>query len=196
MLLLDTSRYPVEDRAEVLRNGLVDLVGVDLAPVDGDEAMKLRYLAWDLGDGCTLLHAQSSGYRFRRRPPRDSCDEAPVIGFCMMPKGGAWFSQNERQDVVPGGGMFIAEMSDPFACRFAENSDAINLMVPLDVLDIPLRDVRIAAEWLPVSPLCSLASQHLQTLVRYTKEFDAPHPSAQQAALHVLRALVKSFGTD
>jgi hypothetical protein len=42
MLLLDTSRYPVEDRAEVLRNGLVDLVGVDLAPVD--EAMKLRYL--------------------------------------------------------------------------------------------------------------------------------------------------------
>ena len=52
------------------------------------------------------------------------------------------------------------------------------------------------AQWLPLSPVAALASQHLLTLVRYTKEFDAPHPAAQQAALHVLRALINSFGTD
>jgi len=182
MLLLDTSRYPVEDRAEIVRGGLAELAGVDLAPIDGDAAMKLRFRAWDMGDGCSLLNAQSSGFHFSRRPS----GESPVIGFSMMPTGGARFSQSERQEIVPGGGMFIAEMNEKF----------INLMVPLDVLDIPLRDVRKAAEWLPLSPVYSLASQHLQTLLRYTKQFDAPQPSAQHAVLHVMRALIKSFGTE
>lgn len=196
MLLLDTSRYPVEDRAEILRGGLAELAGVDLAPVHGDALVKLRFRAWDLGDGCSLLHAQSSGFHFRRRPSRDSCDESPVIGFSMMPAGGARFSQNDRQESVPGGGMFIAEMSETFSCQFARNSEGINLMVPLKVLDVSLRDVQNAAQWLPLSPVCSLASQHLLALLRYTTQFDAPQPSAQQAALHVLRALVKSFGTS
>jgi AraC-like DNA-binding protein len=195
MLLLDTSRHSVEDRAEILRGGLAELAGVDLAPVDGDALMKLRFRAWDIGDGCSLLHAQSSGFHFSRHPSRDSADESPVIGFSMMPTGGARFSQNDRRDIVPGGGMFIAEMSDAFTCQFAEGSEGINLQVPLEVLDVPLRDVRNAAQWLPLSPVYSLACQHLLALLRYTREFDAPQPSAQQAALHVLRALVKSFGT-
>jgi AraC-like DNA-binding protein len=195
MLLLDTSRYPVEDRAEILRGGLAEVAGVDLAPVDGDALMKLRFRAWDIGDGCSLLHAQSSGFHFRRRPSPDSCDESPVIGFSMMPTGGARFSQHERQEIVPAGGMFIAEMSETFSCQFAEGSEGINLMVPLEVLDVPLRDVRTAAQWLPLSPVRSLASQHVLALLRYTREFDAPQPAAQQAVLHVLRALVKSLGT-
>ena len=49
MLLLDTSQYLAEDRAEILRGGLVDLAGVDLAPIDGDALMKLRFRAWDVG---------------------------------------------------------------------------------------------------------------------------------------------------
>lgn len=196
MLLLDTSRYSVEDRAEILRGGLAELAGVDLAPVGGDTLMKLRFRAWEMGDGCSLLHAQSSGFHLTRRPSCDSSDEAPVIGFSMMPTGGARFSQNDRRDIVPSGGMFIAEMSDAFTCQFAESSEGINLQVPLGVLDVPLRDVRNAAQWLPLSPVYSLACQHLLALLRYTKEFDAPQRSAQQAALHVLRALVKSFGTD
>ena len=155
--------------------------------------MKLRFRAWDVGDGCSLLHAQSSGFHFARRPSRDSCDESPVIGFSMMPAGGARFSQQDRQQVVPGGGMFIAEMSEAFTCRFAESSEGINLQIPLEVLDVPLRDVRKAAQWLPLSPVYPLASLHVLSLLRYTKEFDAPHPSGQRAALHVLRAMVKSF---
>jgi AraC-like DNA-binding protein len=196
MLLLDTSRHPVADRAEVLRGGLAELAGVDLAPIDGDALMTLRFRAWDMGDGCSLLHAQSSGFRFTRRPSRDSGDESPVIGFSVMPAGGARFSQSDRQEVVPGGGMFIAEMSEAFACEFAQSSEGINLQVPLEVLDVSLHDVRNAAQWLPVSPIYPLASQHLMALVRYTKAFGAPQPAAQQAVLHVLRALVKSFGAD
>lgn len=196
MLLLDTSRYPVEDRGDILRGGLAELAGVDLAPMDGDALMKLRFRAWDTGDGGALLHAQSTGFHFSRRPPGDSGDESPLIGFSMMPAGGARFSQNDRQESVPGGGMFIAEMSRAFTCQFAPRSDGINLMVPLEVLDVPLRDVQIAAQWLPLSPVYRLACQHLLALTRYTARFDAPQPSAQQAALHVLRALVKSFGTD
>jgi hypothetical protein len=196
MLLLDTLRYPAGDRAEILHSGLVELAGVDLAPMDADDLMKLRFRAWDLGDGCSLLHADSTGFQFSRRPPSDSCDESPVIGFSMMPTGGARFSQNDRQEIVPGGGMFIAEMSRTFSCQFAKSSEGINLMIPLKVLDLPLRDVRKAAQWLPLSPVGALASQHLLTLVRYTEQFDAPHPAAQQAALHVLRALINSFGTD
>ncbi len=196
MLVLDTSRYPVEDRAEIVHGGLAELAGVDLAPVDGDALVKLRFRAWDVGDGTALLHAQSSGFHFRRRPAGDSCDESPVIGFSMMPAGGARFSQRDRQESVPGGGMFIAEMSETFSCQFSPNSEGINLMVPLEVLDLPLRDVRTAAQWLPRSPVYRLACQHLLALTRYTTQFDAPQPSAQQATLHVLRALVKSFGTD
>ena len=196
MLLLDTLRYPATDRAEILHSGLAELAGVDLAPMDGDDLIKLRFRAWDLGDGCSLLHADSTGFRFSRRPPRDSGDESPMIGFSMMPAGGARFSQHDRQEVVPGGGMFIAEMSQTFNCQFARSSEGLNLMIPLEMLDLPLRDVRKAAQYLPLSPVAALASQHLVTLVRYTKQFDAPHPSAQQAALHVLRALIKSFGTD
>ena len=33
MLLLDTSRYPVEDRAEVLRGGLAELAGLISCPL-------------------------------------------------------------------------------------------------------------------------------------------------------------------
>lgn len=196
MLLLDTSQHPVEDRGEVLRGGLAGLAGVDLTPVDGDALMELRFRAWDLGDGCGLLHAESSGFHFVRQPSSDSRGEPPVIGFSMMPSGGARFSQHDRQDLVPGGGMFIAEMTERFTCQFAERSEGINLMVPLEVLDLPMRDVRIAAQWLPLSPVYGLACQHLRAIVEYTKKFDAPHPSAQQALLHVLRALVKSFGAD
>jgi hypothetical protein len=196
MLLLDTLRHPARDRAEVLHGGLAELAGVDLAPMDGDDLIKVRFRAWDLGDGCNLLHAESSGFQFSRRPPRDSCDQSPVIGFSLMPAGGARFSQNDRQEIVPGGGMFIAEMGQTFNCQFAKSSEGINLMIPLEVLDIPLRDVRKAAQWLPLSPVAALASQHLMALVRYTEEFDAPHPAAQQSGLHVLRALIKSFGTD
>ena len=196
MLVLDTSTYPATDRAEVLHNGLVALAGVDLAPMDGDDLIKLRFRAWDLGDGCSLLHATSTGFRFSRRPAPDSDDDSPMIGFSLMPAGAARFSQGDRQEVINGGGMFIAEMDQSFDCQFAKGSEGVNLMIPLDVLDIPLREVRTAARWLPLSPVATLASQHLTTLVRYTTEFDAPHPAAQQAALHVLRALVKSFGTD
>jgi hypothetical protein len=196
MLLLDTLRHPARDRAEILHSGLAELAGVDLAPMDGDDLIKLRFRAWDLGDGCSLLHADSTGFRFTRRSPGDSCGDSPVIGFSMMPAGGARFSQHDRQELVPGGGMFIAEMSQTFNCQFARNSEGLNLMIPLEVLDIPLREVRRAAEYLPLSPVAALAGQHLVTLVRYTEEFDAPHPSAQQAALHVLRALVKSFDAD
>jgi hypothetical protein len=196
MLLLDTLRHPARDRAEILHSGLAELAGVDLAPMDGDDLIRLRFRAWDLGDGCSLLHADSTGFQFSRRPPGDSCGDSPLIGFSMMPAGGARFSQHDRQEIVPGGGMFIAEMSQTFNCQFARNSEGLNLMIPLDVLDIPLRDVRRAAEYLPLSPVAALAGQHQVTLVRYTNEFDAPHPSAQQAALHVLRALVKSFGAD
>jgi len=196
MLLLDTSRYPVDDRQEILRGGLAELAGVDLAPLDGDTLMKLRFRAWDVGDGCSLLHAASSGFHFTRNPPRDSGDEWPVIGFSMMPAGGARFSQDDRQELVLGGGMFIAEMSEQFSCQFARSSEGVNLMVPLEVLDVPLRDVRTAAQWLRKSPVYGLAAQHLRTLLRYTQEFDAPHPAAQLATLHVMRALIKSFGTD
>src|ERR1700722_2029668 len=196
MLLLDTLRHPATDRAEVLHSGLVELAGVDLAPMDGDDLIKVRFRAWDLGDGCSLLHAESSGFQFSRRPPRDSSGDSPVIGFSLMPAGGARFSQSDRQEIVPGGGMFIAEMDQTFHCQFAKSSEGINLMIPLEVLDLPLCDVRKAAQWLPLSPLAALAGRHLVTLVRYTNEFDAPHPSAQKAALHALRALVTSFGTD
>jgi hypothetical protein len=196
MLLVDTSRYHVEDRAEVLRGALTELAGVDLAPLDGDTAMKLRFRAWDAGDGCSLLHAQSSGFHFRRRPLRDSGDERPVIGFSMMPSGSARFSQNDRRETVPGDGLFIAEMGEAFDCQFAPCSEGINLMVPLEVLDVPLRDVRRAAEGLPLSPVYPLAREHLLSMVRYACEHDALQPSAHQAALHVLRALVKSFGAD
>jgi hypothetical protein len=196
MLMLDTSTYPAQDRAEVLHNGLVALAGVDLAPMDGDDLIKLRFRAWDLGDGCSLLHATSTGFRFSRRPTPDSDDDAPMIGFSLMPAGSARFRQGDRQEVINGGGMFIAEMDQSFDCQFARGSEGVNLMIPLNVLDLPLREVRTAAQWLPLSPVAALASQHLTALVRYTTEFDAPHPAAQQAALHVLRALVKSFGTD
>ncbi len=68
MLLLDTLQYPARDRAEILHSGLAALAGVDLAPMDGDDLIKLRFRAWDLGDGCSLLHAQSSGFQFQPAP--------------------------------------------------------------------------------------------------------------------------------
>ena len=196
MLLMDTSQYPAEDRAELIRDSLSDLAGVNVAPADGDALMQVRWRGWDVGDGGSLLNMQSTGVRFVRPPTRFSSGESPLIGFSVMPSGVCRTSQNDRYEIVPGGGMFITEMNEPFTCQLPAGSEGADLMIPLDVLDIPLRDVRKAAQWLPRSPLYGLACQHLLSLTQYTKEFDAPHPSAQQAALHVLRALVKSFGAD
>lgn len=192
MLLLDTSQYPLAEREEVLRDGFADLAGVRIEPVAGDDRMEIRLRAWDMGDGCSLLDAESSGYRLHRPPSRFSAD-SPVIGFSMMPSGSCLFSQQDRHEIVPSGGIFITDMTDTYDAQFRRAGDGANLIIPLEVLDLPLRDIRQAAQWLPRSPLYGLASQHLLGLLRYTKEFDAPHPSAQQAALHMLRALVKSF---
>jgi hypothetical protein len=196
MLLLDTSQYPAGDRAELIRDALSDLAGVNVAPADGDALMQVRWRAWDMGDGCSLLSMQSTGVQLLRPPPRFGSAESPVIGFSMMPSGVCRFSQHDRHEIVPGGGMFIAEMGEAFTCQLPAGSEGADLMIPLEVLDLPLRDVRKAAQWLPRSPLYGLACQHLLSLTRCTQKFDTPHPSAQQAALHVLRALVKSFGTD
>ncbi|HEX6519735.1 MAG TPA: hypothetical protein VF070_06915 [Streptosporangiaceae bacterium] len=196
MLLMDTSLYPAEDRAELIRDGLSDLAGVNVAPAHGDALMQVRWRAWEMGDDCSLLSMQSTGVQLRRPPARFSSAESVIIGFCAMPSGVCRFSQSDRHEIVPDGGMFIAEMSEAFTCQLPAGTEGANLMIPLDVLDIPLRDVRKAAQWLPRSPLYGLACQHLLSLTQYTKEFDVPHPSAQQAALHMLRALVKSFGAD
>jgi hypothetical protein len=196
MLLVDTSQYPAEDRAELIRDRLSDLAGVNVAPADGDALMQVRWRAWEMGEGCSLLHMESTGVQLRRPPARFSSGEPAVIGFSVMPSGVCRFSQSDRHEIVPGGGMFITEMNEPFTCQLPAGSEGADFMIPLEVLDLPLRDVRNAAQWLPRSRLYGLACQHLLSLTQYTKAFDAPHHSAQQAALHVLRALVKSFGTD
>jgi hypothetical protein len=192
MLLLDTSQYSVGEREEVIREGLAEMAGVQVQPIAGDGPIKMRLRAWDMGDGCNLVDTESSGYRFLR-PPSDFSADSPVVGFAMMPSGTCRFSQHDRHEIVPSGGLFIVDMTDAYDYQFSQVCDGANLIVPLELLDIPLRDVRKAAQWLPRSPLYGLASQHLYALLRYTKEFDAPHPSAQQAALHMMRALVKSF---
>ena len=198
MLLVDTSQYSVKDRGELIRDEFSDPASGYFAPADGDDLMKMRFRTWDMGDGCSLLNLQSSGLLIGMRPPRFSSAESPVIGFALNLNGTSpmRFSQDDRREIVPGGTMYIAEMSEAFTLRSGTDSEAINLRIPLEVLDMPLRDVRKAAQWLPRSPLYGLARQHLLALSRYTEEFGEPHPSAQQAALHVLRALIKSFGAD
>jgi AraC-like protein len=198
MLLVDTSQYSVKDRGELIRDEFSDPASGYFAPADGDDLMKMRFRTWDMGDGCSLLNLQSSGLLIGMRPPRLSSAQSPIIGFALNLNGTSpmRFSQDDRREIVPGGTMYIAEMSEAFTLRSGTDSEAINLRIPLEVLDMPLRDVRKAAQWLPRSPLYELARQHLLALSRYTEEFGAPHPSAQQAALHVLRALIKSFSTD
>ena len=202
MLLVDTSQYPAKDRSALIIDQFSDPASGYFAPADGDDLMKMqmRFRTWDLGDGCDLLNVQTSGLLIGQRPPRFSSAPDPVIGFAINLKssGPMRFSQHDRGEIVPAGTMYIAEMSEAFALRFGSGADAeaIDLRIPLEVLDLPLRDVRKAAQFLPRSPLYEIARQHLLTLTRYTEEFDEPQPNAQQAALHVLRALIKSFGSD
>jgi hypothetical protein len=197
VLLLDTSLYPVKERAEVLRARHEELTGASLVPAEGDDLIHVRLRAWDMGDGCRLINANGTGIHFRRLPSQISSSVEPfTIGFCILPSGRGRFCQQDRHEVVPGGGMFIAEMSEAFSCQFGESKDGINLQIPLEVLDVPLHDVRNAAERLTRSPVYDLARQHLFALNRYTEAYDIPHPAAQQSTLHVLRALVRSFGVD
>jgi len=198
MLLVDTSQYSVKDRGELIRDEFSDPASGYFAPADGDDLMKMRFRTWDMGDGCSLLNLQSSGLLIGMRPPRLSSAQSPIIGFALNLNGTSpmRFSQDDRREIVPGGTMYIAEMSEAFTLRSGTDSEAINLRIPLEVLDMPLRDVRKAAQFLPRSPLYEIARKHLLTLTRYTEEFGEPQPNAQQAALHVLRALIKSFGSD
>jgi hypothetical protein len=202
MLLVDTSQYPAKDRSALIIDQFSDPASGYFAPADGDDLtkMRMRFRTWDMGDGCDLLNVQTSSLLIGMRPPRFSCAPDPVVGFALNlnPSGPMRFSQDDRREIVPGGTLYIAEMSEAFTLRFGSGADseAINLRIPLEVLDLPLRDVRKAAQFLPRSPLYEIARQHLLTLARYTEEFDEPQPNAQKAALHVLRALIKSFSTD
>ena len=200
MLLVDTSQFSVKDRGELIRDEFSDPASGYFAPADGDDLtkMRMRFRTWDMGDGCDLLNVQTSSLLIGMREPRFSSAPDPVIGFALNlnPSGPMRFSQDDRREIVPGGSMYIAEMSEAFTLRSGTDSEAINLRIPLEVLDMPLRDVRRAAEWLPRSPLYEIARRHLLTLTRYTEEFSEPQPNAQQAALHVLRALIKSFSSD
>ena len=69
MLLLDTSQYPAEDRAELIRDGLSDLTGCNVSPADGDALMQVRWRAWDIGDGsaCAATSRRSQGVLSRSR---------------------------------------------------------------------------------------------------------------------------------
>lgn len=198
MLIVDTSQFSVKDRGELIRDEFSDPASGYFAPADGDDLLKMRFRTWDMGDGVSLLNLQSSGLLIGMRPPRISSAPEPVIGFALNLNGTSpmRFSQDDRREIVPDGTMYIAEMSEAFTLRSGTDSEAINLRIPLEVLDLPLRDVRKAAQWLPRSPLYELARRHLLTLSRYTEEFGEPQPNAQQAALHVLRALIKSFDSD
>ena len=202
MLIVDTSHFPAEDRAALIIDQFSDPASGYFAPADGDDLtrMQMRFRTWDMGDGCDLLNVQTSSLLIGQRPPRFNSAPDPVIGFALnlTGTGPMRFSQDDRRQIVPGGILYIAEMSEAFTLRFGSgaNAEAINLRIPLEVLDLPLRDVRKAAQFLPRSPLYDLARKHLLTLARYTEEHDEPQPNAQQAALHVLRALIKSFNSD
>lgn len=196
MLLLDTSRYPVNDRTEIVRGILGELAGSTVEPAGAETPIQVRLQAWDVGDGCCLFHVQGSGLRVRRLPSRLSSPGIRSVSFSVQPSGQARFSQNGRHELVPGGGMFLAEMSEAYTYEFTESGDAVTLQIPLDILDVPLCDVRRAARRLTLSPVYELARHHLLALSRYTEAFDVPQPSAQQAMLHVFRALVKSFGSE
>jgi hypothetical protein len=198
MLLVDTSQFSVKDRGELIRDEFSDPASGYFAPADGTDLLKMRFRTWDMGDGVSLLNLQSSGLLIGMRPSRSSSAPDPVIGFALNLNGTSpmRFSQDDRREIVPDGTMYIAEMSEAFTLRSGTDSEAINLRIPLEVLDMPLRDVRKAAQWLPRSPLYDIARRHLLTLSRYTEEFGEPQPNAQQAALHVLRALIKSFSSD
>src|SRR5579859_4627730 len=154
MLLVDTSQYSVKDRGELIRDEFSDPASGYFAPADGDDLMKMRFRTWDMGDGCSLLNLQSSGLLIGMRPPRLSSAPDPIIGFALNLNGTSpmRFSQDDRRQIVPGGTLYIAEMSEAFTLRFGtgEDAQAINLRIPLEVLDLPLRDVRKAAQYLPL----------------------------------------------
>ena len=196
MLLLDTSQHPVKERAEIVRGMLGELAGSTIELPEADASMPVRLRAWEMGDGCSLFHTQGSGLCVRRLSPHLDSSETRNVSFSIQRSGSARFSQNGRDEVVPSGGMFLAEMTEVYTWQSAGSGENATFQIPIEVLDLPLRDVRNAAQWLALSPVYGLACQHLLTLSRYTEAFDAPQPSAQQAAIHVLRALVRSFGTD
>jgi AraC-binding-like domain len=196
MLLLDTSAYPAADRAEVIRATLGELAGSTVEPAGKDAPIQVRLRAWDAGDGCSLFRTEGSGLRVRRLSGHMSASETGAVGFSIQSSGQARFSQRDRRAVAASGGMFLAEMSQVYDYEFAGRGDAVTLQIPLEVLDVRLREVRRAAERLPLSPVYDLACQHLLALSRYTETFDVPHPAAQQAAIYVFRALVKSFSHD
>jgi hypothetical protein len=196
MLLLDTSAYPVSERTEVIRATLGELAGSSVEPAGKESPIQVRLRAWDAGDGCSLFRTEGSGLRVRRMPAHISASETGAVGFSLQPSGQARFSQRGRREVVASGGMFLAEMTQVYDYEFAGNGDAVTLQSPLEVLDVPLPGVRKAAERLTLSPVYDLACQHLLALSRYTQMFDAPQPEAKQAAIHVFRALVRSFSRD
>jgi AraC-binding-like domain len=196
MLLLDTSTYPAADRAEVIRASLGELAGSTVEPAGTDIPIQVRLRAWDAGDGCSLFRTEGGGLRVRRLSSHISASETRAVGFSIQSAGQARFSQRDRREVVAGGGMFLAEMSQVYDYEYGRNGDAVTLQIPLEVLDVPLYWVQKAAEQLNQSPVYDLACHHLLALSRYTETFDGPHPAAQQAAIHVFRALVRSFGSD
>ena len=196
MLLLDTSEHPVKDRAEILRGSLGKLAGSTVELPDADTPIGVRLRAWDLGEGCSLFSSQGSGFRVRRLSSHISAAESRNISFSIQPSGRARFSQNGRDEMLPSGGMFLAEMTEVYTWQLTGGGENATLQIPLEILDVPLRDLRNAAQWLNRSPVYELARQHLLALSRYTETFDAPQPAAQQAVIHVLRALVRSFGTE
>lgn len=193
-VLIDTAELPVGERLDAVYTAMVEAVApcyvIHEAPA---HSLHTRLEEWQIGD-TRVLSTASSGLRLLRTPKQARRSSSPMIALSVQTRAAGRHVQYASEQLVPPGGLMIADLSAPYDFSWSGPGGAATLHVPIDQLGVSADVVRRAMTGLHASPLYGLMVDHVR---RVTAEAacladDAAAPEIGAASIELARALLLS----
>ncbi|WP_436777552.1 helix-turn-helix domain-containing protein [Yinghuangia sp. YIM S09857] len=195
-VLIDTTELPVAERVDAVYTAMVEAVApcyvIHEAPA---HTLHTRVEEWQLG-GARVLRTESSGFRLLRTPKQSRRSASPMIALSVQTRAAGRHVQFAAEQLVPPGGLMIADLSAPYDFSWSGPGGAATLQVPIDQLGVSADVIRRAMTRLPASPVYHLLIEHVRRITaeapRLSDDVSAPELGA--ASVELARALLISAG--
>ncbi|MGW0662015.1 helix-turn-helix domain-containing protein [Streptodolium elevatio] len=195
-VLIDTTELPVAERVDAVYTAMVEAVApcyvIHEAPA---HTLHTRVEEWQLG-GARVLRTSSSGFRLLRTPKQSRKSMSPMIALSVQTRAAGRHVQYAAEQLVPPGGLMIADLSAPYDFSWSGAGGAATLQVPIDQLGVPVDVIRRAMTRLPASPVYNLVIEHVRRITAEAALLsdDAGALELGSASIELARALLVSAG--
>ncbi|WP_198347419.1 helix-turn-helix domain-containing protein [Nocardia terrae] len=192
--LLDTDDMPAQDRLAAITEAVHAAAAPHHVIAEPGQPIRARFEAWDFGGAGIYRIVRSSGIRMVRTAPQIRRGPSPAFVVALRERGVAYRNCGEVQDRIEPGQLFAVDMNAPFDIGWRRTGAHTALMVPLDALAMSAETVRRGVGNLPASPLYSVMSGFIASMVASADELgaDAAGREIAAACTEMVRALLAS----